>query len=471
MVMIMKARNKAFHKKLRKFVMAAVELLQTLQKGEELPKRRVTRYEFKTSGAVEMHEEAEIDFFLLVFKYSKEIDNVAEFTDCAKYILSNAATRKKLGWFDKDGHPAMEIPLTLLNFRMLYSFLGTFLKRVGKLSFTDESFDQLYEEFEHYLYLSKMPYKVTAPLQGLAGDIGEIKFDNHLRMRRISGTEKAAYVEMTAYPTTIPIWFSSFDIQHSQYTLEADYFQTGKVMNTSSCTEKFDDVVTVLRLLKSGKMGLCVTKTEPTIWTPDLGTFYSQRFSHSGIAVPSSYVLNRTEKSALLHLWRRTRDFKNQTGRSESGEYINIALRRFNFGVEEDNAENKIIDFLIAFEALYLEEMDELSYRLSTRASMLLGEDDAEAARVKEVIVEAYRLRSKIVHGKKVPQMKVQGEIIELSEFVGHVEEYLRRSLRLFIALSKTCKTQKKILEFLDRVLIDAKSRTSLRKIAVRAPP
>jgi hypothetical protein len=111
--------------------------------------------------------------------------------------------------------------------------------------------------------------------------------------------------------------------------------------------------------------------------------------------------LNQTEKSALLRLWKRTRDFKNQTGPSKNGEYINIALRRFNFGVEEDNAENKIIDFLIAFEALYLEGMDELGYRLSTRAAVLLGENDAEAAKVKEVIVEAYGLRSKIVHGKK----------------------------------------------------------------------
>jgi hypothetical protein len=465
----MRIRNRTLYTKLRKFVVAAVELLQKLQRGEELPKRPVSRYEFKRSGAVEMWEEAEIDFFLLVFKYSKEIDTLAEFTDCAKYIMSNGAIRKKLGAFDKNGHPAIEIPLTLLNFRMLYSFLGTSIKRLGELSFTDESFDQLYEEFEHYLYLSKMPYKVTAPIQGLSGDIGEVEFDKHLRLRRISGSEKAVYVEITVSPTTIPVWFSSFDIQHSQYMLEADYFQKGNVMNTSSCTEKFDDVITVLRLLKSGKVGLCVTKTESTIWTPSLGRSYGQRFSHRGITVPSSFVLNQTEKSALLRLWKRTRDFKNQTGRSKNGEYINIALRRFNFGVEEDNAENKIIDFLIAFEALYLEGMDELGYRLSTRAAVLLGENDAEAAKVKEVIVEAYGLRSKIVHGKKVPQIKLQGEIIELGDFVRRAEEYLRKSLRLFIALSKTHQTQQKILETIDRDLIDAKSRTSLRRVAMRA--
>jgi hypothetical protein len=458
-------RNKTLYALVSEFVKSTIELLHRLTAGEALPRREVTKYTFKQNGTVEMHEEPEIDFFLLLFKYSNEIDALQNFKDCARYVLSNSVTRKKLNLVSRGEQALEEVPLTLSNFMMLRSLLGTFLKRAGELSFIDEAFDRLYEEFEHYLYISKIPYKVTAPIIGLSGDIGEVAFDKHLKLCRMSASDRTAFMEEATSPMTAS-GFDSFGIQSAQYMLEADYSQRERVpMDTRAGVNKFEEVVSVLRLWKSGKVRLVGTKVNPSIWTPHHGRVFGHRFSWRGFVVPSSYVLNKTEESSLLHLWRRTRDFKEEEGGTKNGKYINIALRRFDLGVEEDNIENKMIDFLIAFEALYLNEMDELTYRLSLRTAVLLGRSDDETTTIREIIAKGYKLRSEIVHGKELSQIRIRGKVIALDDFVRQVENYLRKSLRSFLVLSKNYKGQEKTLGFLEKSLTDAKTRKILRKM------
>jgi hypothetical protein len=457
-----KIRNKTLYKLVSEFVKSTVELLRRLTAGEALPRREITKYTFKQNGTVEMWEEPEIDFFLLLFKYSNEIAALAQFKDCARYILSNPVTRKKMNLFG-DGLAPEEVPLTLSNFMMLRSLLGTFLKRVGELSFIDEAFDKLYEEFEHYLYISKIPYKVTAPIIGLSGGIDEVAFDKHLKLCRISASERTAFMEEATSPMTAS-GFDTLDIQSAQYVLEADYSQrAGVPMDTGAMVDKFEDVVSVLRLWKSGKIRLVGTKINPSIWTPHHGRRFGQRFPWRGFVVPPSYVLSKTDESSLLRLWRRTRDFKEEG--TKNGKYINIALRRFDLGFEEDNVENKMIDFLIAFEALYLNEMDELRYKLSLRTAVLLGRSDDETTTIREIIAKGYKLRSEIVHGKELSQIRIQGKVIALNDFVRQVEDYLRKSLRSFLVLSKNYKGQEKTLDLLEKSLTDAKTRKILRKM------
>ena len=132
---------------------------------------------------------------------------------------------------------------------------------------------------------------------------------------------------------------------------------------------------------------------------------------------------------------------------------------------EESDAENKMIDFLIAFEALCLPERDELTYRLANRVAILLGKEDAEAERTRKFMAKAYDLRSDIVHGKDVRPIKIEGKTIELNNFVQRVEGYLRESLKSFIALSKRYRNQQRVLALLDKSLIDMKSRRKLHKM------
>jgi hypothetical protein len=461
---MLKVRNKRLYAKVRKFIIATTELLQKIEAKEGLPRR--TKYVFK-EGGFEASEEAETDFFPFIFRHSKEIDELPEFVDCAKYIFNNPTTRKQIGGLDKDGQPVKEIPFTLDYFRMLYSLLGTYLTRIGNLRFEDGSFEELYKEFERYFYISVLPYNVSAPILGLFGTIEKVDFSNNLRLRRFLDTEKDPYIRLLEFPFGFHTGLSAYDIASAQYMIETTYYhKRGTTMDPSSCEKEFTDVMTAMRVFKSGRVGFPISKTEEAVWAPHSGRYFGQ--SRLVRIFPNSYELNESERIGLLRLWKRLKIFKQKVGSFESGKYVNIALKRFNSGIDEDDFEDKIIDFLIAFEALYLLEPEELTYRLSNRVAILVGETDDDAEEIRKFMIKAYDLRSDIVHGKDVRPIKIEGKIIERNDFVKRIEEYLCVSLRLFIVLARIHRKQANVLKILDKSLIDAKSRRELRRMKTR---
>ena len=465
MVVTLKVRNKTLYAKVQNFTEATIELLEKIKTKEEMPIQQTTKYTFEKDG-LKTSAEFKVDLSLFISRHFKEISGLSEFVDCAKCILGNPVTRKAVGWVDKEGRPAKEVPLDLHYFHILYSFLLTYLDMVGKLSFVEESFREVYIEFERFIYKSIMPYKLAAPLQGFSGTVQEVDFGNKLKLQRISDSEKVAYLRMMEAPFGFSGGFGNLDILGVQYTLETVYsHRKGTPINISSYRNSFEDVITTLRLFKSGQVDFNVIKMEAASWNPMVGTSFSSGFKRQERIFRGSYELNESEKPDLLRLWRRIKSFKKKTSSSKRSKYLNIALRRFNFGIDEGDAENKMIDFLIAFEALCLPERDELTYRLSNRVAILLGKEDVDAEKTRKFMAKAYDLRSDIVHGKDVRPIKIEGRTIALNDFIQRVEGYLRESLKSFIVLSQGYRNQQRILALLDRSLIDIKSRRKLHKM------
>jgi len=462
----LKIRNKTLYSKVKNFVFSAIKLLKKLASKEALPVQQITRYSFKKNIGYSKDEELEVDFFLFIFRHMDEIDKLPDFKECAKYILKNPVTRRATGWRTKDGQPAKDLPLKLDCFRILYSLLGIYLKRVRKFSFVESEFKETYMEFEKYGYKSIVSYRLTAPLQGLSGSIGEVNFGNTLKLRRILDSEKAAYLQAVTEPFGIPSSFGFLDITEVEYTLETIYsHRKDTAINTSSCRKGFEDIVTTLRLFKSGRFGFDVIKTETTSWAPHAHTSYGWGPSRQDLILRGFYDLDKSEKPGLLRLWRRFKSFKKAAGSSQDGKHISLALKRFNFGVEESDAENRIIDFFVAFEALCLPERDELTYRLSNRVAIMLGKNDEEADSIREFMTKAYRLRSEIVHGGEVKPITIKGETVNVNDTAQRIEKYLRETLKFVLVLSKKYKKRERIMALLDKSLIDTKIRRQLRKL------
>lgn len=444
----MKIRNKTLHKKVESFIIASVQLLRRLASKGTYPVLPQLSYE----------EEGKPDFHHFVFMHSHYLEKLPEFVDCAKYILGNPTTRKATGWEDKDGKPAKDLPFKLRYFRILHVLLGQHLKQVGNLSFVRSDFDKLYMDFEKYVYTSKVIYKVTTPLKGFSGNIGELDFGNGFKIRRISDLEKSTYEKQLHQPS--PSYLKDFDVLSTEYILETIYsHRRGTALSTSFYRKRFEDIVTTLRLFKKGGVGFDFIRQEAITWDPLGVSMWSWGSYRQGKIPPASCKFDISEKTELLRLWRRFKRFKKTVGSSQSGRYINLALKRFNFGAEESNHENKIIDFFVAFEALCLPERDELTYRLSNRIAILLGKNDEEAEKIKEFMVKAYRVRSKIVHGHEIKSITIEGKNIGLGDFAQRVEQYLRESLISFIMLSKKHKKQKSIIDLLDNSMINTKIR------------
>jgi len=318
----------------------------------------------------------------------------------------------------------------------------------------------------HYLLFEKPFYSrinrfnVTSPLENFSASINEIDLGKGLRIRRISDAEKSDYLRLMSMSLGDSP-FRGLEVISIDYVLETTYYhRKGTSVNTSDCRRSFEDVITALRLFKSGVVDFNVLRCKPMFWKSSFGISYG---SQGGYISPRGlkYILNECEVKPFKHFWKR---YKKRS-KTKSNKYLDVALKRFNLGIEETDFEDKMIDYLISFEALYLQERRELTYRLSNRVAILLGKKEKETEEIKQNIKKAYDLRIVIVHGKDFRPIKIEGKTIQTRDFAFIIENYLRKSIRFFIELSKNYKKQEAIIKELDKSLLNTKIRKKLYRL------
>jgi len=157
------------------------------------------------------------------------------------------------------------------------------------------------------------------------------------------------------------------------------------------------------------------------------------------------------EVDGFIEFWNEFRD-KIVNENFHGHNYLRIALKKFNLGLEEKDLENKMIDFFTAFEALYLLEIQERSYRLSLRTATLLRESSKEKKEIFNFIRDAYILRSQIVHGNPP---KIRKKLVNLKDYVPKLENYLRRSIIKYLRMISNFENQKEILYRLDQEILE----------------
>ena len=127
---------------------------------------------------------------------------------------------------------------------------------------------------------------------------------------------------------------------------------------------------------------------------------------------------------------------------------INITLERFH-SAYHGSIEDRIIDQMIAFESLYLDNEQELTYKLSLRTAFMLRRRKDHREKVFDNMRKAYSYRSKIVHGNNPPNRET------LRPIVAKTQDYLRQSIRRFLILLSQGKSLKKIRqELLDENIL-----------------
>jgi len=190
----------------------------------------------------------------------------------------------------------------------------------------------------------------------------------------------------------------------------------------------FINLTTALRLCHEGM----VTPGEIWFVSPppyELGviaysfeSYISRRYEISAI---EPYVLSESDVSMTKGLVEQISKWR------KSDAAIDIAIRRFNLSYSGE-LEDRLIDQMIAFESLYIGDDKELGYKLALRTTILLEKDKDKRRAIFSDMKTAYDLRGKVVHGTK------QAELSKLEEIIPKTEEYLRQSIRKFLALSLT---------------------------------
>ena len=215
--------------------------------------------------------------------------------------------------------------------------------------------------------------------------------------------------------------------------------------------DEVDTIVTSFRLIKEGFLFHDNLDIQLVGWYPFLDPVESEKPNTSTPGTGYSFSID--DFSKLLEI------LKLMTTMNMDRKF-RVALRRLNFAVERDRLkpEDIILDGMIAFESLFGEEKA-VSYRISLRTAMLLGNTIEDRKRIKKDLMTAYNLRSSIIHGD---QEKRINRILEkwgltIEQAGERITQLLRESLVKYLELLKTNKTRKEVIVNLDeRILSDS---------------
>ena len=107
----------------------------------------------------------------------------------------------------------------------------------------------------------------------------------------------------------------------------------------------------------------------------------------------SPMYLQDFEVHTMKNLWKRysTIDF-------QKNQFLKVVLNRFNDSLYRIDSSDKLIDLVISFEALLLENESNKTSKLSNRVALLLKEQKDKSSTIR-FMRQVYDFRSRIVHG------------------------------------------------------------------------
>jgi len=139
-------------------------------------------------------------------------------------------------------------------------------------------------------------------------------------------------------------------------------------------------------------------------------------------------------------------------------DHKTIGYRRYCDGLLINGVlERRIANAVMGLESLFLKggETQELSYRLGIRIAKIFGHLSYDPSKVKELVADAYRIRSLFVHGSHLSygeKKKLENRHGNINDFLKLLLDYLRVSI---ITTILTKREKEEFLDLIDDALVD----------------
>jgi len=286
----------------------------------------------------------------------------------------------------------------------LSHFLIAYCNLKKDLDFDEAIFNELYKRFEEKLY-GKNYTMALCPLKKFYLETDELVLDDGIKIRRISQGE-LSFVNKEMAGNTLK---NLDDIQFTiEYTYDENEFRKPRDADdwnwsawqnaTAICEEKFIEIVALLRLFKEkdGDFHNPLENFQVPFWgTVPKGIHFN--LCDRRIPVDRNYILKRAEAEGFAEFYRKSLRFTDD-------RRMFIALERFNLAYEKKRFEDNIIDYVIAFEALFgkKENKSRLGMRIGLKSGFLVGDSKEKITEIYKFMRGVYELRSRIVHGNEI---------------------------------------------------------------------
>jgi hypothetical protein len=393
-------------------------------------------------------------FFYEHLSSGRDLAELPEYKRCHEALLADPKIAEQLDVLVGAGSRMSRSPTAE---QLMRDLLGLGVRH-GDYRFDAERFEREYALFEEAFYGDDILYDIMVPLENLLIK-GAVRLSDDLEISPLTEEDIDPYgiskVNLDIYgglrgkPCAVRSKFRApkvvrrddeQDVGEVGSAERAEYYskQLGEFKEYRArqerLNERIEEVVNALRLFGVESVFHVVIIYRASKW-----------FGHDAVfpnpvrgGVPLVYDYDEEWLNMFRQLWQGVQS-EGVTRR----KYIGLAMRRLGYAHERHRVEDRIIDLLIAAEALFLSDTGgetyrgELQYRLAQRAGVLLGGDPAGRLKVYRHMREAYKLRSKVVHGGNPGQLRLEdGRPVSLEEFVETTKVYLRLALRKIIDLA-----------------------------------
>ena len=383
---------------------------------EKLSQFALLLYEQRVGGTKPSQEEW-LHVFIKLGKLDQEIFGNSEFNHCINLMKNDENIQALQGQLvgTCTGKTIVENEkVCILSFvQQLYFKSPQYQKNL---------YDLQYQHFEDLFYSDVLLFVDSVKLYNFESEVGEIVLEDGLRIKK-----KIPPIGQNQFDEHFNHSYANFS--KSNYLLEREFYSRKEVGNTedvdnkdiekqlSETSDLFDLVIVTLRVFKTS----AVFRDHRT--ESELITFHP----HGGRTIRSPFFENTVIGKKCEIKSEDIIEIKNifEFIKNEKESRFIVAQRRLADGLTRKAFEDKLIDYMIGLEALYLPDGNqELSFRLSLRVAFLLAYSSDDRKKLFSFIKEMYKTRSNIVHGSKY----------ELNEdSIIYLEDLLRKSLKLWI--------------------------------------
>lgn len=391
------------------------------------------------------YEKLENDYYNFLVKHQEEITTTDSF-NAANIVLSEIEQVKKYfkgKVFDEHGKIEENPDIREATRDLLMDFLRNYLENVQSFKFDAKSFNVVFKSFQHFINNDLPVRYYFSPLHNFESKATKENFDN-LQIKRISisefkdvanigyGRGKQTEVSSEFWPLTHVLCY--------RLDVPTNFYEDNK--NVETLFKKF---LQALKIFESGDI--------------QLGGLYRQ-YSSSWKTKPSRLVGNEyhvsskhkmnLNKKRIDDMRKFYRSYQSLNFSKKEMKFLQVAINRFSSSIENETPEDKIVDYVIALESLLLSSPGEASLRISSRAAVLLGEDDEDMEFLWKFMRQAYNLRSGIVHGEGVRKFTIDGKSYDLNDITVQLESVTRKAIKKILNLMNSYENQNQILDDLD---------------------
>lgn len=432
-----KPRYPQLYEKYKSFTIASFTYLnECLMRGQALWRTKKSKVSFTGDDNLSISYEYKPWFSMFINNHEEDIKKLSEFIE-----LENELKK----------HPNFQDTIGM----KLTTFLSELAEKTKSFNFNSAVFDNVYDDFEAFLCSRETLYQAHGPLKNFRMDENMLVLEENIKIKKLTEDEVSEMLDTFEY--SIPRW----EIVSWRHRIEVYYKlkEGDKPFGGNPHSEAINNiykVISALRLFKKGDVANQMYYYLPISWSLNAkGIASGNSPFQSKSSIESKFKLEISEIDELKKFWFV---YKELLPRLDNFLFLAIAINRFNSAYENERIEDRLIDYMIAFEALFLKgnEQQELSYRLGLRTAVLLEETSKSKQDVFKNMRTAYNLRSLVVHGKSYEKIKkdLEQKHKNINEFIFKIEGYLRNSIKRFIDLIKIFPNQEEIIKDLDSKIL-----------------